>query len=251
MQFGRVPQVLGGAAAAIWPRACAACGCDAIGPVCDACGDDLSDASAERACPACGQPAGSEATTACPWCGGAGDGPIRRTVRLWPFAGAARTLIHAAKFGGRWELSRWLGERLADRVRAAGVSVGLDAIVVPVPLHPHRRALRGHDQAAGAAAGLAAGLKRPVVAALERCRATAAQTSLTSIAARRRNVRDCFTVVDPPRVAGHAVLLVDDVRTTGATLRSAARELLDSGAGEVVAAVLAVADPRRRGELDA
>ncbi len=218
--------------------------------VCPACRRELDDHAAEPACPACGQPT-ADAAGACPWCDGLGDGPIRRVVRLWPFAGPARGLIHAAKFEGRWELSRWLGEQLADRVLAARLDLGRGAIVVPVPLHPHRRALRGHDQAAGAARGLATRLCRPLVPALQRCRATAAQTSLTSISARRRNVRDCFAVPNPAAVAGRVALLVDDVRTTGATLRSAARELMDAGAAEVVGCVLAVADPRRRHELDA
>ena len=251
MRLGPVRRVLDATfdatASLVWPLRCAACDCDGAALVCPTCRADLLRRAAEPACGACGQPLGGGAGAACPWCDGLGDGPIRRTTRLSPFAGPARSLIHAAKFGGRWELATWLGEQLAGAVG----EVAADAVVTAVPLHPHRRALRGYDQAAGAAKGLAKALGRPCVAALERCRATAAQTSLNSIAARRRNVRDCFAVIDPAAVAERTVLLVDDVRTTGATLRSAARELRAAGAAEVIAAVLAVADPRHRAELDA
>ena len=113
--------------------------------------------------------------------------------------------------------------------------LGDAACVVPVPLHPWRRVRRGFNQAAD----LARELDRPVVHALWRARPTGAQAGLTA-AARRRNVRRAFVVSPLLRISvrarfieGKVVVLVDDVRTTGATLNACAEVLKRAGAREV------------------
>ena len=121
-------------------------------------------------------------------------------------------------------------------MRDAGADLLADAAcVIPVPLHPWRRVHRGFNQSTD----LARELGRPVVHALWRARSTAAQAGLTA-AARRRNVRRAF-VLSPllrPRsrrafIEGKVVVLVDDVRTTGATLNACAEVLKRAGAREV------------------
>ena len=135
--------------------------------------------------------------------------------------------------------------RLGKVLRAAGADVLSDAhCVVPVPLHPWRRLTRGFNQAAD----LSACLERPVVHALWRRRATAPQTGLTA-AARRRNVRDAFVMsplvsarVRKALLDDRVVVLIDDVRTTGATLDACAQVLKEAGASEVRALTLALAE---------
>ncbi|HSE94698.1 MAG TPA: phosphoribosyltransferase family protein, partial [Methylomirabilota bacterium] len=79
--------------------------------------------------------------------------------------------------------------------------------------------------------------------ALRRVRPTRPQTELDG-AARRANVRGAFAVPRPARVTGRRLLLVDDVLTTGATLRAAATALRTAGAATVGVLVLAqVAEP--------
>jgi ComF family protein len=143
-----------------------------------------------------------------------------------------RAIVHAFKYDGR----RSLGARLGRMMRNTGADLLTDAAcVVPVPLHPWRRMRRGFNQAAD----LARELDRPVVHALWRARATVAQAGLTA-AARRRNVRRAFTVSPLLRrrtrealIEGQVVVLVDDVRTTGATLNACAEALKQAGAREV------------------
>jgi ComF family protein len=112
-----------------------------------------------------------------------------------------------------------------------------------VPLHPWRRLRRGFNQARD----LAERLDRPVVDALRRVRATPAQMALNA-ATRHTNVRNAFTLslrcavgLSGPRITGQRIVLVDDVRTTGATLDECAKVLRRAGAGDVRALTVAAA----------
>ena len=123
-------------------------------------------------------------------------------------------------------------------MREAGREVleGCDC-VVPVPLHPWRRMRRGFNQARD----LAVRLDRPVVNALWRVRATTSQMTLAADA-RQRNVSRAFALSPwSPSLDDRIVLLVDDVRTTGATLDQCAKVLLRANAREVKALTVAVA----------
>ena len=129
----------------------------------------------------------------------------------------------------------------AGAARAQGLH---DAVVVPVPLHPSRLAERGFNQSALVARRVARRLGAPFVPlALARTRETLRQASLERDA-RAANVRGAFAVRDRGIVRGRAVLLVDDVQTTGATLEACARTLLDAGATSVARAVVAAAETR-------
>jgi ComF family protein len=123
-------------------------------------------------------------------------------------------------------------------MRDAGADLLRDAdVLVPVPLHPWQFLRRGFNQAEE----LAKRLDVPVLSALWRIRATLPQTEL-DVAQRRRNVRGAFRLsplVRASGLAGTRVVLVNDVRTTGATLAACAHVLEQAGAQEV--SVLTVA----------
>jgi len=154
------------------------------------------------------------------------------------YDGALRDIIHAFKYEGR----RSLAVRLGAMLRESGADVLRDAAcVVPVPLHPWKRLRRGFNQASD----LAHRVGLPVVHALWRVHATSAQQGLTATA-RRRNVRGAFRL-SPwlPRAArdrcieDRIVVLIDDVRTTGATLEACSEVLTNAGAREVRTLTLA------------
>lgn len=108
------------------------------------------------------------------------------------------------------------------------------AVVVPVPLHRSRHRARGFNQAAE----LGKHLGLPVMRALRRVRATPSQTDLPA-ARRHANVRKAFVRRRGYDVRGLCVVLVDDVRTTGATLEACAQVLMEAGAREVRAVTAA------------
>jgi ComF family protein len=158
------------------------------------------------------------------------------------YDGTLRDIIHALKYDGR----RTIARHLAGLMRAAGADVLREAErIVPVPLHPWKRARRGFNQAAE----LAQHLGQPVAHALWRRRATSPQTGLTA-AQRKRNVRRAFSATPfmsrralDDVLADRVIVLVDDVFTTGATMNECARVLKAHGAREVYSLTVARASP--------
>ena len=128
---------------------------------------------------------------------------------------------------------------------------GSSVLIVPVPLHAGRRRERGYNQAGLLSLGMvraAAGAIPGAVMKLDdgvliKIRATPPQAGL-SPAVRRENVRGAFAVARPERIRDRAVVLVDDVMTTGATLSACASALKSAGAKEVLAVTLARATPQ-------
>lgn len=152
--------------------------------------------------------------------------------------GPVRILIHRLKYYDRLELAEPLGAWMAR----AGGDILLDAdLLVPVPLHRSRLRSRQFNQSNALAAAVSrrCGISvDPFV--LERVKNTASQVGL-SRSQRAINLQGAFRVPDAmvPRIASRAVVLVDDVLTSGATVNAAARALLRAGATRVDVLVFA------------
>ncbi len=197
--------------------------------VCDVCRARWRPISSP-CCARCGEPLplGLECRICADW--PPDFGPVRSAVRLDP---AVRRLVHRSKYQGWWRLA----ESFAVRIAPLLVDMG-DADLVPVPLNARRQAVRGYNQAERLAGAIAAISGLPVRAdRLARTRDTPSQTRLTP-ELRLANLAAAFAATACHR----PVILVDDVFTTGATLCSAASELLDQGAGRVAAVTFARAE---------
>ena len=207
--------------------------CDAwaCGARCDPCRQRY--AVPKTCCPRC----------AVPWAGG-GECPACQhqppgaaaTVAAVDYVEPWRTLIPALKFHGRLDHVPWLAALLVDAVRAAPVSpAGPVTRVTAVPLSDARLRERGFNQAGQIARQVARALDLPHDAeALLRWRSTGKQTALDR-AQRLQNLGHAFMPhpLARARLQGQHVALVDDVLTTGATLRAAGQALLEGGARAV------------------
>jgi predicted amidophosphoribosyltransferase len=151
-------------------------------------------------------------------------------------AGAWQRAIHTYKYRKRPQLAAPLAGPLQQAVLAA--SLGLSGLTF-IPLSSARQRERGFNQAERLGHSLAQRLGLPLHSGLARGRDTAAQVGLDE-AERRRNVAGAFRWVAPgPPPSGLG--LIDDVCTTGATLRAAAAAVEDAGGRLAAFLVLAVA----------
>ena len=159
---------------------------------------------------------------------------------LTGYEGAVRTLLHGLKFSGRrgnaaplaWLLS------LADGEELGGLKIS-GALAVPVPLSEERLEARGYNQVELLFSGWCAehGCDwRPK--ALTRLRPTQPQWELDKTE-RRSNMKGAFMATRPEWIQNQAVLLVDDIVTTGCTLEECASALKKAGADSVDALIIA------------
>lgn len=167
----------------------------------------------------------------------ADGGSSESVVAAFYYCGAISRAIGRLKYEQRPDLARPLGDLLSGALLPRVAA--LDTVVVPVPLHPLRLAERGFNQSALLARRVAhrlGAICAPL--ALARLRDTPPQAKLDR-EARLTNVARAFGTRQPERVCGRTVVLVDDVRTTGATMHACADELVRSGAARVVQAAVA------------
>ncbi len=216
----------------------------------------LVEALLPAACPVCSGPLSMPSGGVCGHCwddversafpAGAGQAsPGRHLASLTvvgPYEGALRTIVRRLKSGDLPGVGAPLARRLAAGLTAPP---GGFHLVVPVPLHPLRRWRRGFNQSEAIASALARLTRTPAAPrALRRIRATPPQRG-RSRRERLANVRGAFSATPPAwrrrgaRVRGATILLVDDVVTTGATMRECARTLRAAGAGCVHGAAAA------------
>ncbi len=222
--------------------------CDRFGPspLCEACAASFERISAPF-CERCGVPfdPAARSRSLCGTCSDGGD-ELDAARSLGLHVGVLRDAVNALKFEGRTRLAEPLGELLSALVGHDDAGqLPADAIthIIPVPLHDARRSARGFDQAELLALPLGAAIDRPVrTRLLERVRNTRPQIGLNP-RERDANVRGAFRVPCPVPLTGMRALLVDDVYTTGATLRACARALRAAKAEAVYAATASRAAP--------
>lgn len=223
------------AAGTAWSCQCEVCRQWCTGALCADCVARF--AAPQPRCARCGLRLG----VAAPTCGAClpDPPPFAHTVCAVDYGFPWDHLVGEFKFQARPELASALAPLLAAAVRRAALP--LPDGVLPMPLAPQRLAQRGYNQAWELARRVAVALRCPARPDwLQRPLDTAPQAELGR-AARQRNLRTAF-MVDPqhrPGLAGRRVVLVDDVMTTGATVREVAAALLRAGAAAVDVWVLA------------
>ncbi len=219
----------------IVPSRCAACDVPRVdlfgGGVCRACWAALPRLDPSLSCPHCALPGDGSRCADCRQA----PAPVSRAAALALYAGPMRPLVLAFKFRGWDILARPAAEALAGLARRIGLAREC-GVLVPVPSTRRRNRERGYDPAVLLAEELSRRLGLPTRPGLRRVRDTPPQSSLPA-SLRAQNVAGAFA--GSPHVTGLAVLLVDDVVTTGATAFAAARALLDAGAARVDLLVLA------------
>ena len=151
----------------------------------------------------------------------------------WRYAEPAAAAVRRLKYEDRPDLAHPLVALAAPTV---GPLIGeCPDLIVPVPLHPHRLAERGFNQATLLARAFRRELRSRLAGSVVAPRVLRRHADTAKLArkgrmGRQREVTGAFSIRDPRRVCGRRVLLVDDVVTTGATVEACAEVLRQAGA---------------------
>jgi competence protein ComFC len=239
--------IFSGAGHLLWPAKCAGCGKHSIESgscLCKDCWAKLTSLCSADYCRRCGKDVSPYVASEglCPNCSGE-EIHFDAIARAGRYAETLRKMILSFK-NDKTELDSvvvWL----ADTALQTSTFFHEIDYFVPVPLHWRRRFVRGYNQSYL----LARGLKHPsakISTDLVRIRHTKPQAEMPSFAARATNVKGAFAVRYRHPFAGRNVCLVDDIKTTNATLNECSKAMKEAGASKVFALVLSVAgqDPR-------
>ena len=252
--------------------------CALFPSVCRLCNQPLLHLSASPVCHACWRTLSAQTSALCSLCGEALDiqpgfqrleppgtllpeslcalcerarPPFVQAAAYGVYQDSLRALIHLLKYERVRSVATPLGALLAQTIaQMPGLPDSLT--VVAVPLHSGKERQRGFNQTVLLAEAAISALRQqragepcaglphltPALRCLGRKRATENQSGL-SAAQRRRNLRGAFFAAKPEHIAGRAILLLDDIYTTGATARACTSALLSAGATSVYVATLA------------
>jgi ComF family protein len=203
-------------------------------PICSKCWSTIARYEGP-ACSICGLPTVSIYTSICAECL-AKKPPFSKINCYGIYDGALKESIHLLKFQGVKRLAKPLSELLVTQC-----SNDYDA-VVPVPLHIKKLKEREFNQTALLGRFLSRSINKPLLlAALIKTRETELQTAVSG-KERRANLRGAFSISQD--ISGMRLLLVDDVITTGATVRECAATMKRAGAKEIRVVALARSMPR-------
>ena len=215
----------------LFPRWCVGCGREGDF-ICPSCLKSLPRIMPPL-CPRCGRPQLNAVT--CPVCVG-WEASIDGIRAPFKFDGAVRQAIHELKYNNLRAIAALLGQWLGDYLAANPLPA---EVLVPVPLHHKRLRERGYNQSRLLALELSKLSGLPLVAdCLVRESYGTPQAQTQNVEERRNNVADAFACRDR-RLEGRAILLIDDVSTSGATLDACAWALKAAGASSVWGLVIA------------
>lgn len=218
----------------LYPNLCLGCGSyleNQKEVICESC-DNKIERTGFPICGICGSPL--ENSDKCPACSAEHIFPI---YSLGEYVDPLREIIHQFKFQHIRRASVSLGRRIVklhgDRLRAAAPD-----LLVPVPLYSVRLKKRGFNQAADLVSELSRALDIPYENnAVEKVRRTTDQVRLNADS-RRKNLRGVFAA-NHEKVKKRKIMIVDDVLTTGATVREVAETIRKAGGIPVAGIVVA------------
>jgi ComF family protein len=185
-------------------------------------------------CPHCGRPI--KDTKTCEFCRYERNLDYGRAFSL--YIPPADKLIHHLKYRGKTKLAEFFGIGMAGVLKNDYYLKGSD-ILIPVPLYWWKRLRRTYNQAELLAEVIKKETSIPVVNCLVRVKNTKTQTRLDNIK-RQENVKNAFRLKRGYDINNKKVIIIDDVMTTGSTIKECARVLKEAGAGEVYSLVAAI-----------
>lgn len=167
----------------------------------------------------------------------AGKLPLQHALSYLRFtkSGKVQAILHSLKYENKPELGVMLGKRYGELVKTL-IAENID-LIVPVPLHESRLRKRGYNQSDAFAAGLSQSTGVPWSSTAVFRRLNSETQTRKTREERWKNVDGIFQIVQIDAVENKRILLVDDVVTTGATLESCAKSILEKAENISIATI--------------
>ncbi|MBQ7117811.1 MAG: ComF family protein [Clostridia bacterium] len=181
-------------------------------------------------------------------CGTDCTASLAHITGVFSYEGLIRNMLISFKFAGRKSLYRYFGDCLAERVATVYAKADFDTVTF-VPSSAESIKERGYNPARLIAEQTAKRLFIPCEELLIKSKETKKQHSLSG-AERITNVKGSVSPKRSTAIKGKTILLCDDIKTTGATLRECCDILFSEGAGEVYCAAAAVTSNLNLFDLD-
>jgi len=238
----------------LFPPSCASCGAGvedwSNSSLCTDCQESIPEIH-RPFCERCGLPVLGLIEKGAPFCGAclSGRPAFGRTRYGVAYEGIVRDMVVGFKFGRALHLGQTLSELLVRAFHRHFHPREFD-LIVPIPVHRRRLIRRGFNQAAILAEAVSRFTGIPIDrTSLHKTRDTVPQVGLPR---RRRleNLRGSFGISHPDKIRGRRILIVDDVATTGTTVKEASGTLMRGKAASVDALLLALRlDPAHRSDF--
>lgn len=157
-----------------------------------------------------------------------------------------KKLLWLLKFGSKFSVIEDLAPSLKDHIFAELSEEAIfqninSVILVPIPITRKRLRIRGYNQSEIIAKYLCDKSFEKITYEnlLEKIKDTPAQNTIKNRSARLKNLHGAYKVKDHKKIVGKNIILIDDIVTTGATLREAKKVLIATGAKKVLAFTIA------------
>ena len=162
---------------------------------------------------------------------------VAEWTAVWYYKDDVRKSLLRYKFYNARSYSQVYGRLLAMKLLQRNMDFD---VLTWVPISRHRKMRRGYDQVQLIAQAVGAELGATAIPTLKKTRNAPPQSTIIDESARRANILGAYHTLDPDRIRGKKVLILDDIITTGSTVAECAKTLLVSGASEVICAAVAV-----------
>lgn len=185
-------------------------------------------------CPHCGRPIDKAKT--CAYCRSEKNLDYGRAFTL--YVPPVDQMIHHMKYRGKTNLARFFGLGMAGVIKSDFYLRNAD-FITPVPLFWWKRLRRTYNQAEIISRIIQEDTSIPLIEVLKRTKNTRTQTKLDH-KKRQKNIHNAFALKKGINIKGKKVVVIDDVMTTGATIKECARVLKEKGAEKVYSLVAAI-----------
>ena len=163
---------------------------------------------------------------------------------------ATKNSFYSFKFGGVFAGGRFFASEMGEKLKTYPAYDDIN-LITSVPSHKSAHHTRGYDQVKVLAKNLSKIIKKEYIPLLRQPKKSPKQHETTGISERFANVVNKYTTRKNANIKNKTILLVDDIKTTGATLSQCARELKLAGAKKVIAiSALTVYPKGKNDQLD-